>query len=180
MTSAISLTQTQIFTGLVAVLGTMGMVDGNASPIPIIRGQVNRVPEPNGTDFVVLWPVTRERMNMNVDTWQIVEAPTMVDAMQSTQVTIQADIHGPVSADNAAKLSTLFRDQFGVSSFQDQGFDLAPLYTSDPRQMPFDNGEQQVEERWTIDLTMQANVTISTAMQFADQLVTGFEIADIL
>ena len=48
--------------------------------------------------------------------------------------------------------------------------DLAPLYTSTPRQMPFDNGEQQVEERWVIDLCMQANVTITTTMQFAPAL----------
>jgi hypothetical protein len=50
------------------------------------------------------------------------------------------------------------------------GFALTPLYTSEPRQLVFDNGEQQMEERWVIDLCMQADVAITTTMQFADQL----------
>ena len=329
MSAAISLTQTQIFTALIAVLNGMGLVGASGQAVPIIRGQVNRVPEPTGTDFVVLWPVARDRMAMNADaysdnqiigsiasnvltvtailvlnagtatgvpnignvgtavmssvavafgaeagittircnstthysvtfpdgtslvgntvgiqftggglTFTITGVPQSADtftittgpgatiapgqtlwgaglptsgvavlrqisgtpggigtyalatspnvssetlscgtiaAMQETEITIQADIHGlpgatGVAADNAARIATLFRDQFGVSAFQAQGIALAPLYTSDPREIPFDNAEQQVEERWVVDLCMQASVAITTSQQFADEL----------
>jgi hypothetical protein len=47
--------------------------------------------------------------------------------------------------------------------------------------MPFDNGEQQVEERWVVDLCMQADVTITTTMQFADQLdITLFNVETVV
>jgi hypothetical protein len=91
-------------------------------------------------------------------------------SLGKVEVTIQADVHGPASADNAGRIWALFRDQFGVSAYLAQGYDIAPLYTSEPKQIPFDNGEQQVEERWVIDLCMQANIVVTTTQQFADQL----------
>lgn len=243
LSATISLTQSQIFVALGSVLQTFGLVSSvPGQAVDIIRGQVNRVPEPASVDFVVLWPLSRARLAMNVDTLsdnqitgsitnnvltvtavaqgfvapgqsvfgtsiatpcQIIcqtsgatggigtysTTPTAnvasgtlfcgtVAAMQETEVTIQADVHGPASADNAARIQTLFRDQFGVSAFLSTGIALAPLYTSDPRQTPFDNGEQQVEERWSIDLCMQANVTVTTPMQFADELTMTTTRAD--
>lgn len=245
MSATISLTQTQIFTAVVSVLGMMGLQPAQGSaPVPIIRGQINRVPEPTGQDFVVLWPIARDRLALNIDTLtdsiiagsiasnvltvtgvengsvligstiygagvssncQVlsqltgtpngtgtyatsptanVSAETLycgtVAAMQETEITLQADIHGPASADNAARISTLFRDQFGVSAFRAQGYDIAPLYTTEPRQMPFDNAEQAVEERWVVDLCMQANVVITTTQQFADQLEADVYPADVV
>lgn len=234
MSATVSLSQTAIFTALVAVLGTFGLTSSIAGQaVPIIQGQVNRVPEPNAQDFLVLWPIARDRIAMNIDTWQDtsvtgsiadnvltatavtngpaaagqtlyapgvtpgcqivrqlsgvpggagtyaltptapVSATTIwcgtISALQETEITIQCDVHGPASADNAQRLSTLFRDQFGVSAFEALGVALSPLYTSEPRQIPFDNGEQQVEERWVVDLCMQADIAVTTTMQFADQ-----------
>lgn len=211
----------------------------------VIRGQINRVPEPTGSDFIVLWPIVRERLALNIDTptdsviigsitsnvltvtdvqngsvlpgatiygtdvatgcqilTQLTGTPpngagtyststtpdvssttlycgTMA-ALGKTEITIQADVHGPASADNVARIWTLFRDQFGVSAYEAQGFDIAPLYTSEPRQIPFDNGEQQVEERWVIDLCMQANIAITTTQQFADELVAAVYPANVV
>lgn len=249
MATTVSLTQTQIFTALVTVLGTFGLVTDADVAVPIVRGQVNRVPEPNGRDFIVLWPIMRDRLAMNIDIWddaamlasitsnvmtvtsvldgqvrpgRIIFGPGVTSgarviaqltgtpggigtysttaaadvtsrklafgemgAMQETEITVQADVHGPASADNAARLSTLFRDQFGIDAFREHGIGiglfhigidaiggtpLTPLYTSEPRQIPFDNGEQQVEERWVVDLCMQADVTISFSAQYADDL----------
>lgn len=245
MSATISLTQTEIFTATVAVLGMMGLQPASgSSPVPVIRGQVNRVPEPNGQDFVVLWPLSRDRLALNIDTAtdsimagsitsnvltvaevgngsvligstiygtgvsvgcqvlsQLTGAPNgegtyttsptadvsattlycgTIASLQETEITLQADIHGPASADNASRISTLFRDQFGVSAFQAQGFPIAPLYTTEPRQIPFDNGEQQVEERWVVDLCMQANIAITTTQQFADELIAEIQPANVL
>ena len=171
MAVTISLTQTAIFQAMMTVLGTMGLVDANAAPCPIIRGQVNRVPEPKNNDFIVIWPILRERLDFNVDSWAFVSAPTTTQAEQRIKLTFQADVHGPNAADNATKLSTLWRDQFAVSAFQALGVAISPLYTDDPRQMPFENAEQATEERWVVDLVMQANITITTDMQFANQLL---------
>ncbi|HEX2753723.1 MAG TPA: hypothetical protein VHP34_11585 [Alphaproteobacteria bacterium] len=90
--------------------------------------------------------------------------------LQPTKVIIQLDVHGPNSADNAQTISTLFRDDYAFQFFKTSGFDVAPLYADDPKQMPFLNGEQQVENRWVIDAAIQANQIVRAPQQFADQL----------
>jgi hypothetical protein len=70
MAVSLSITQTQVFTALGNVLSTFGLV-----PTPpnlqcsIIRGQFNRVPEPQGTDFVTMWPLMQDRLSTNQSTW---------------------------------------------------------------------------------------------------------------
>jgi hypothetical protein len=84
------------------------------------------------------------------------------------EVTIQVDIHGPASSENAVLTEGLFRSGWGLASFKESGFDIAPLYCSEPRQMEFHNAEQQIDKRWSIDCTMQVNPVISIPQQFAD------------
>lgn len=90
--------------------------------------------------------------------------------LQPTRVTVQLDVHGPNSAENAQTISTLFRDDFAVQAFKASGFDVAPLYVSDPKQLPFENENAQVENRWVIDAVMQSNQVIRAPQQFADEL----------
>jgi hypothetical protein len=92
-------------------------------------------------------------------------------AMQKTEFVVQLDVHGPASGDNATRIATLMRDQFAVDQFQALPYDIAPLYTDDPRQMPFINAEQQFEERWTFDVHLQINPVVMVTQQFADELV---------
>jgi hypothetical protein len=200
----LSITEAQIFTAVSGVLATFGLQSGTSGQsVSIIRGQVNRVPQPAETDIVVLWPLMRDRIATNQDTpsdnqvigsinsgtltvTEVLAGAVPVPGalwgagLVQTELTIQADVHGPASADNATRIQTLWRDQYGVGAFQATGFDLAPLYTSDPRQLPFDNGEQQVEERWSIDLCLQANPIVTTPMQFADALEVTIYPVDIL
>lgn len=93
--------------------------------------------------------------------------------LQPTKVTMQLDVHGPASGDNAQTISTMMRDDFAVSFFQSVNPNVAPLYADDPRQMPFVNEEQQVEDRYVIEAAMQANQTIVAPQQFADVLDVG-------
>ncbi|ASW06304.1 phage neck terminator protein [Rhizobium sp. 11515TR] len=90
--------------------------------------------------------------------------------LQPTKIVVQLDVHGPSSADNSQTISTLFRDDFAVQAFKASGFDVTPLYVTDPRQLPFTNENQQIENRWVIDAHMQANPTIRAPQEFADQL----------
>lgn len=85
-----------------------------------------------------------------------------------TEFTVQLDIHGPDSAENAQIISTLIRDEYGCSKFEELNAGVQPLYTSDPMQAPFTNAEQQYEDRWTVDVVMQANPVVSVPLQFAD------------
>jgi hypothetical protein len=232
--SSISITEAQIFAAIGNVLTAFGLVSASGLAIPIVRGQVNRVPEPASPDFAVMWPIHRDRLATNVrltsdnaltgsisgtvltvsalnggsvaigqPVYGLTTAPNTVilsqiggapsgvgtyavsvaqtvpsgplycgttQAMQPMELTIQVDVHGPASADNVTRIATLWRDQFGVDACQAQGDIIAPLYTSDPRQMPFDNAEQQVEERWSIDLCCQANPVVTVTQQFAAEL----------
>ena len=98
--------------------------------------------------------------------------------LERVQITVQCDVHGPASADNSQVIEAVFRDETACQAFTDTGLDLQPLYTSDPRQIPFINGEGQYENRWSIDLTMQANPVITVAQQFAGIVTIIFDVAD--
>jgi hypothetical protein len=90
-------------------------------------------------------------------------------AMQKMEFVTQIDVHGPNSMTNVTSITTLFRDEYGCQFFTDNAsFDAQPLYTSDPRQVAFVNAEEQYEDRWTVDLTMQVNSVVQTGLQFFD------------
>ena len=89
---------------------------------------------------------------------------------QAIQLTVQADIHGPASPDNAQLVSTVFRSNYGTELFAATGVDVTCLYTSDPREQSFNNAEALVEWVWGVDLVLQANQTVSVPMQFFGEL----------
>lgn len=127
-----------------------------------------------GTTITALGTGTGGIGTYTVSTSQTVPSETMAagvnDVMQPTKVTVQLDIHGPASGDNAQIITTLFFDDYAFQSFVGSGFDVRPLYASEPNQIPFANAEQQIEERWVVDVTMQCNPTLNIPQQFADQL----------
>ena len=201
--------------------------------VAVIQGQQNRVPEPEGADFVVMTPILKERLETNSWSWadvaftgsisgttltvtavdfgtilvgaslfganvasgttisalgtgiggvgtytvsgsqSVASAPLACGAInikQPTKITVQLDVHGPNSSDNAQTISTLFRDDYAVQNFYASGFDVMPLYAGDPKQIPFLNGEQQYETRYVIDAVMQANEVVSPPQQYAGTL----------
>jgi len=91
--------------------------------------------------------------------------------MECVEVVMQWDVHGPNAWDNTTLISATFRDEVGCDLFAASGFEIAPLYLDDPRQVPFVNAEQQVENRFVITAHMEANQTVTVPQQFADQLV---------
>ncbi len=89
---------------------------------------------------------------------------------QSAAVAIQIDIHGPNSANFAAIVATAFRDEYATEAFAALNPAISPLYADDPRQLPFHNAEQQIEDRFVIEANLQVNFTIVVPQQFADEL----------
>lgn len=209
--------------------------------IEVIRGQVNRVSEPDVSDFVVMTPIMRERLSTNqieyndasltgeingnvmtittvafghvvigapvfganipsgvyvmeygtgtggVGTYIISQSLTVASgsiyagtamALQATRTTVQLDVHGPDAADNVQRITTMFRAEFATSFFGLEQPGVIPLYTSEPHQMPFSNGEQQIETRWTVDAVMQVNPVITAPQQFADAVEVAIIPAD--
>ncbi len=85
----------------------------------------------------------------------------------STESVFQVDVYGPKAADNAQIIATMLRDEYAVLKFAETGF-ATPLYSEDPRQMPFISGEQQYEDRWIVEVCLQTNPTVTVPQQFAD------------
>jgi hypothetical protein len=223
MTISVSITESQVIAAIRSFLLTF-LPTGTE----VIRGEVNRVPEPATPNFVIMWPLRRTRLETNVDsysdiafigaisgstltvttpeigtiaignslfgvnvapnttitagsgmTWTVAPPQTVASSLmacgtktvlQATEITMQLDVHGPVSGDNAQLISTLFRDQYSISQFISSGYDVTPLYATDPVQSPFINGEQQYEYRWIVELAVQANIIVTVPQQFADAL----------
>lgn len=156
--ATISITQDQLFVALWTYLTSI--ID-----CPVIRGLQNRTPEPLG-DFIVMTPLFQKRLSTNENAFSDPTPTTGTqNSQQSIQWTVQLDCHGVTSADRAAILTTLLRDQAGCDGM---GALVQPLYCDDAKQLPFINGEVQVEERWSIDAVFQYNPVVITAMQFFD------------
>jgi hypothetical protein len=151
------------------------------SGVEVVAGQANRVPEPQSDDYVLITPLMRPRLSTNtiafVNTGTIIPStnPPQYSAGQriSTQATnfvVQCDIHGPNSGDNCQIIATMFRDRYACESMAAANVTIAPLYASDPRQTPYIDSEDQYEERWSIDLNMQVNPSVTAPIQFATSL----------
>lgn len=90
-----------------------------------------------------------------------------------TKVTVQLDVHGPISADNAALISSLFFDAYATEQFATSGFAVFPLYASEPKQIPFSNAESQIEERWVVDVALQCNPVTTVPVQYGTQIAVN-------
>jgi len=211
------------------------------SGVPVIRAQVNRVPEPLSPDFVLMTPLRRERLATNTDAWTDIKlfaaiagsqltvatieggdllvgsplfgvsvatgstitafgtgaggvgtysvspsqtvsqdwlAAGLKSVLTPTEYTVQLDVHGPGSADAAQQIASLLRDEFATQFFTAANPAIAPLYATDPRQMPFVNAEEQIELRWIVEAHLQAQFTATVPLQFADVVTVTLDEAD--
>lgn len=98
---------------------------------------------------------------------QTLSAGTVI-VLEEAMVTMQLDVHGPASGDNAQVISALFRDPYAVDFFAGRGDAISPLHADEPRQLPFVNESQQVENRWVVEAHLQVNASVSLPQQFAD------------
>lgn len=91
--------------------------------------------------------------------------------LQPVEFAVQLDVHGPLGGNHAQVISTLMRDEYAVERFADLNADVYPLHADDPRQLPFTSGEQQYEDRWVVEVLLQANQTVrGIPQQFADSV----------
>ncbi len=86
---------------------------------------------------------------------------------QATRLVYQLDVHGDGSADHAQTITTLFRDEYATTALPPS---IQPLWASDARQMPYITGQAQFEDRWIVEVSLQANIIVQTPQQFAERL----------
>lgn len=136
----------------------------------VLIGQENNVPEPTADNFVIAWPTLRKRLGTTVVTWDQTPGanPSTLDNTEALRLDVQLDFHGAGSTDSAQVFATLFRSAYACDFFAGTG--LTPNYSSDGQQMPFINGEMAYEDRWTLNATFDANITVSTPQQFANDI----------
>lgn len=252
MNPVLSLTEAQEFAILRTVL--TGILPAGT---PVVKGQVNRVAQPQASNFCVYWPLRMPRLGTNVTEFydniftgsiagstltvssiqrresalfagmgltdgtagllagsttlgaqltgsvggtgtyvvtpaQVLGAETLYAGVRAdltpTEWVVQLDVHGPASADYTRVIEGLFRSEYGVDAFIAAGesqapavyFTVIPLYADEPRQLPFNNDQQQVEDRWSLDLHVQINPVVSTQQDFADQIEATAVPADII
>lgn len=164
-----SLTMTDAFTALRTFL--LGILPAGTE---IVQGQANRVPMPQGRNFVVMTPMRLEQMAQTVHqvTPSTAPAPALGtdEIARSMALHFQLDVYGPSSGDNATVITTLLRDSYGTEAFAATGFN--PLYAEDPFQMPLVAGEQQWIQRWTIRVALHGSIAVTVPQGFADTLIT--------
>ncbi|WP_186043044.1 phage neck terminator protein [Burkholderia gladioli] len=170
MAVTISITESNVYSALRTFL--LGVLP---TGVEVVKAQENGVGEPMGTDFVVINSISAPRLATNVDgyTDPVVaggSGPGTRNSMQAIGVRLQLDVHGPNSADNAAIISTLFRDEYACVVIGTVNPNIQPLYCENPRQMPFINGENQYEQRWIIELALQYNPITQTPQDFFDEI----------
>lgn len=135
----------------------------------VVRGEQNQVPMPVGQNWVEILPMMRRRLGTNIESYD--GAAGARYAMTSMELTVQADLFGPAAGDNSQIVKSMWRDRNATEYFGT--FNGAPLFASDLRQTPFVNDQQQYEYRWSLDLVMQINPTITVVQEFAASLAIG-------
>lgn len=163
-----SLTQTQVEALLRAFL-----IQILPAGVAVIIGQANRVPEPQVDNYVITWATLRKRLGTTVVSWDQSEGgdPTQMANTESLRLDMQLDFHGADSTDNAQVFATLFRSGYACDYFSGSG--MQPDYCSDGQQAPFINGELAFEDRWTLNAVFDANITVSSPQQFANDIQLG-------
>lgn len=176
MSVTLSPTEVDVFTALRTVL--IGILP---SGIEVVRAEDNRVPEPKGSNFVVMSSTSRKRLATNIDTYAdgYPQTPGARSILAKKQFVFQLDAHGPLSGDMAEIITAVFRDESGCAAFNGVNPAIQPLYCGDARQSPYQNPEDQYEFRYSIDVSLQVNTTISVGQDFASTVQVGLINVDV-
>lgn len=151
---------------LVEALGAfVQMIVG--SQVAVVRGQQNRVPPPKGR-YVYITPVLAPALSLPHTTYADVPDAGTMTLTRPTQWNAQVDCYGDGAQDMALAIGIALRSSYGCDALKASG--AQPLYTGEPRQLPFITAEDQYLERWSVDAVLQFNPSITVPQQFADAL----------
>lgn len=135
---------------------------------PVVRGQVNRVPQVKGA-VVVMTATGMVALSVPVET----HTDTEKTIERGVKFSVQIDVYGTGAQGRAAALSMLCRSSEGFDFYASSGFNMQLLYADDAQQMPIINGEEQFQERWTFPLLLQVNESVTITTETANALTIG-------
>lgn len=107
-------------------------------------------------------------------------AAGVANLTQATQTVLQVDVHGPSGADNATIITTAFRDEIAADFFASMSAAISPLYADDPKQVPFQNAEQQWEDRWIVEANIEVDYTVTFPQQFFTNVIANLINVDVV
>lgn len=139
--------------------------------VEVVRGLDNSVPMPAGP-FIQFTPTAQAALSTN---HSVLDTPTQQRTVKTpTRYNVQFDCYGPLSSDYATQIVQMWRDQYGCDMLATIG---APLYCTDPTQVPLINGEENYEQRWTLTALLQFNPVVTVPQQSATAL--GVELVSV-
>lgn len=169
--AAIDITEAMLYADMGNFLALLFGTDPGCPAI--VRGQGNRTPSPpvttstdttDTTGFILMQFFVGKRTTTNQDTFN---STAQTQASQSnTQGKFQLDFYGKLSGDWAKIFTTLFRDPYGCANLTVQ----QPLWADEAFQSALVDGEEQYEERWTVEAYVQYNPTTTVTQQSATAL----------
>lgn len=175
MTATVSIIQDDLTTALRGFL--LSILDTETVEL----GQQNRTSMPGADNFVIFTPLGQ--IGLSTNRVQYDDNGTYGDGKQltqrSTQWPCQIDCYGERASEFASIIGTLVRSDYACDWFRENGPVLTPLYCSEPKQTAMINGEQQYEDRWTLDFIGQFNPTVTTRQDFYDSINLGIIAADL-
>lgn len=143
-------------------------------PLAVVQGLPNRASMP-APGFISFQMINRRSMRTPVDIFdETTDPPTTAAIQQDVELTLQIDCYGPSGCDWANMLSATLRDEYGCTALeklaaaQSPPFELQPLHADEARMIPLVNGEEQYEERWSLDARFQFNPVTTIPQQYAD------------
>lgn len=133
------------------------------SGTPVIQGQKNRVPQPNGDGIVITYLFDR-RLRTNVNTYEDDGSSGGTKSIEKgTEFHIQLDFFGASAKDWATVVETLFRDESAVTALAPE---CAPLHCDEGRNTTWSDGEEQYQGRVTSTAVLQWNPVTTLPQQF--------------
>lgn len=139
--------------------------------VEVVQGLGNDVPMPLG-EFINMTATAQAALSTNrsdysVDLQRSVSTPHRYN--------LQLDCYGPTSSDRATQIVMMWRDQYGWEALAPNA---APLYCTDPVQVPLVNGEENYEQRWTLTALLQFNPVVTVPQQSATALAVDLVSVD--
>jgi len=139
----------------------------------VLQGQQNNATMPLG-EFVIMTPLHMSALETTRRTYDRPNGKAL--NAQGKELRVQLDCYGESAMDAASALAALFRSPASTEWMEryalDGGFPLRlqVLYASDARNVTFINEASNYEGRWTLDVHLQINQTVTTPQEFAEQL----------
>jgi hypothetical protein len=166
------LTESTVFTALGTVITQITGLPNTQ----VLRAPTNRVPMPNVWPFFIMSPLLKEELGRPLVTINTVGSPAIYteSILAPVNYHIQLDAYGPTGGDVAQIVFSVLNsaDAFALfAALATPG--VYPLYASGLHEHALVNAEADYEVRWTMDVCLQYNPTLTSTVQTTSTVTVG-------